>query len=114
MSSASQKASAALAACFVTAALAACFALAGVANAENARTARVSYSDLNLSTQQGSQQLYSRIVAAANEVCQVEDIRDLKAVAAARSCRAQAISQAVRDVGSPTLAALYAAQVRHG
>jgi UrcA family protein len=98
----------------VAAALAACFALAGVANAEDARTVRVSYSDLNVSTQQGSKTLYARIVAAANEVCQVEDIRDLQAVAAARSCRAQAIAQAVREVGSPTLAALYSAHESHG
>lgn len=98
----------------VTAALAACLALAGVANAENARTVRVSYSDLSLSTPQGSRALYSRIVAAANEVCRVDDIRDLQAMAAARSCRAEAIAQAVHEVGSPALAALYASQVRHG
>jgi UrcA family protein len=105
MSSAPQK---------VIAALAACLAVAGVANAENAPAVRVSYSDLNLSTQQGSQALYSRIVAAANQVCQVEDIRDLQSVAAARSCRAQAVAQAVRAVGNPALAALYTRQARQG
>jgi UrcA family protein len=99
----------------VTAALAACLAVAGVANAQtDAPTVRVRYSDLNLSTQQGSQALYSRIVAAAAQVCQVDDIRNLEAVAAARSCRAQAIAAAVHEVGSPALAARYASEVRHG
>jgi UrcA family protein len=98
----------------VTAALAACLAVTGVANAQTAPSVRVRYSDLNLSTQQGSQALYTRIVAAAAQVCQVDDIRNLKAVAAARSCRAQAIAQAVHEVGSPALAALYASAAGHG
>jgi UrcA family protein len=98
----------------IAAALAACLAVAAVANAESAPAVRVSYADLNLSTPQGSRALYARIESAANEVCRAEDIRDLQAMAARRSCRADAIEQAVRAVGSPTLAALYAGEVRHG
>jgi UrcA family protein len=98
----------------IAAALAACLAVTAVANAESAPAVRVSYADLNLSTPQGSQALYARIVSAANEVCRADDIRDLQAMAARNSCRAAAIAQAVREVGSPALAALHAGQVRHG
>jgi UrcA family protein len=80
----------------------------------DAPTIKVRYADLNLATEQGSLALYDRIVAAAQQVCVPEDIRDLRAVAAARSCRAQAIALAVRDVHSPMLASVYAAQARHG
>lgn len=74
----------------------------------------VRYSDLNLSTEQGSLVLYGRIVAAAQQVCAVDDIRDLRAFNAAKRCRAQAIANAVRDVNSPMLASVYAARLQHG
>lgn len=74
----------------------------------------VRYSDLNLSTEQGSLVLYGRIVTAARQVCQIDDIRDFKAINAAKACRAQAIAQAVRDVNSPMLASVYAARLQHG
>lgn len=98
--------------------IAACAAVGAVGSA-HAATAdspalKVRYSDLNPSTEQGSLVLYGRIVAAAHQVCAVDDIRDLKAVRAARSCREQAIAQAVRDVGSPMLASVYAARLQHG
>jgi UrcA family protein len=102
------------------AALAACGALslAPAARAGTvggaAPTVTVRYDDLKLGTEQGSLALYARIERAARQVCAVEDIRDLRAVAAAQDCRAQAIAQAVHDVHSPALAALYAARQRHG
>jgi UrcA family protein len=74
----------------------------------------VRYSDLDLSTEQGSLALYGRIVAAARQVCTVEGIVDLRAVAAMKDCREQAIARAVRDVNSPKLAAVYAERLRHG
>jgi UrcA family protein len=98
--------------------LATCAALgaAGSAYAASADSPalKVRYSDLNLSTEQGSLLLYGRIVTAAHQVCAVDDIRDLKAVRAASSCREQAIAQAVRDVNSPMLASVYAARLQHG
>ncbi len=98
----------------IAAALAGCLAVAAVANAESTPTVRVSYADLNLATQQGSQALYARIASAASQVCVVDDIRDLQAMAAARSCRAEAIAQAVRDVHNPELAAVYAERAPQG
>jgi len=98
------------------AAVAACLALgaAGNVHATTAPTLRVSYGDLNLATEQGSMALYERLVNAARAVCVVEDNRDLRAAAAASVCREQVIAQAVRDVHSPMLASVYAAQLRHG
>lgn len=100
--------------------LAACVAV-GATSAAHAATESadapaltVRYSDLNLATEQGSLALYGRIVAAAQQVCVADDIRDLHAVAAARACREQAIAKAVRDVHSPVLASLYAERARHG
>jgi UrcA family protein len=99
--------------------LAACVAVSAAGSARAATvsdvpTIKVRYADLNLATEQGSLALYDRIAAAAQQVCVPEDIRDLHAVAAARSCRAQAIAVAVRDVHSPMLASVYAAEQRHG
>lgn len=98
--------------------LATCTAIGAVGNARaaNAETPEltVHYSDLNLSTEKGSLALYGRIVAAAYKVCVADDIRDLRAVAAARVCREQAVAKAVRDVNSPMLASVYAERLRHG
>jgi UrcA family protein len=97
--------------------IAACVAVAASGNARaaaaDAPTVKVRYADLNLATEQGSLALYGRIVAAAQKVCAPEDLRDLQAVAAARGCRQEAISQAVRAVHSPMLASVYAARQRH-
>jgi UrcA family protein len=98
--------------------LAACTAIGAVGSAQAATAEvpalKVRYSDLNLSTEQGSLALYGRIVAAAHQVCAVDDIRDLRAVAAVKACREQAIAQAVRDVNSPMLASVYAERLQHG
>lgn len=98
--------------------LAACTAIGAVgsARADNAEppALKVRYSDLNLSTEQGSLALYGRIVEAAHQVCRIDNIRDLRTVAAAKACREQAVAQAVRDVNSPMLASVYAERLRHG
>ncbi|HYB63935.1 MAG TPA: UrcA family protein [Steroidobacteraceae bacterium] len=98
--------------------LAACTAIGAVGSARAAGAEppalKVRYSDLNLSTEQGSLALYGRIVEAARQVCVIDDIRDLRIVAAAKACREQAIAQAVRDVNSPMLASVYAERLRHG
>jgi UrcA family protein len=101
-------------------AAAACLAVGGVASSAHAQaidslpSVTVRYDDLNLASERGSQELYSRIVFAAREVCAAPDIRDLAGMAAAKVCREQAIAKAVNEVRSPKLAALYAEQLRHG
>jgi UrcA family protein len=107
-----------LRAAMVSTILATCTAIGAIGSAQAANAdspaLRIRYSDLNLSSEQGSLALYGRIVAAAHQVCDFADNRDLHSVAAARACREQAIARAVRDVNSPMLAALYAERVRHG
>jgi UrcA family protein len=105
-------------------ALAACTAIGAIgsahaAAADDSPALTVRYSDLDLSTEQGSLTLYGRIVAAANQVCGFEDsLQDmrgnLRAVAVARACRNHAIAQAVRDVNSPKLASVHAERMRRG
>jgi UrcA family protein len=105
------RASAALGATLIIGAATAAYA---ADSAPEAPSVRVSYHDLNLATDEGTVALYGRIVSAAYRVCQVSDIRDLHQVAAATECRARAIERAVRDVGSPRLAAVYTARRGHG
>jgi UrcA family protein len=79
-------------------------------------TVTVSYSDLNLQSDQGNQELYARIVNAARQVCETDnvDIRDLQRLSSARACEANAISAAVQQVHSAKLAALDGAHAAHG
>lgn len=102
-------------ACTVLAAGAAIGAVGSArADTADAPALTVRYADLNLSTEQGSLVLYGRIVAAARQVCAVDDIRELQLFKAAKACREEAIARAVRDVNSPMLASVYAARLRHG
>jgi UrcA family protein len=75
----------------------------------------VSYSDLNLASDAGTQVLYSRIVAAARDVCFARDVdnRDLGAMLASRSCVNTAIANAVNTVHSQRLAALSGVRSAH-
>ena len=79
-------------------------------------TVKVAYSDLNLASAQGNSALYARIVSAARQVCNAEDVdgRDLRGFVAAKACEANAIAQAVKSVPSPQLAALYDARLNQG
>jgi UrcA family protein len=102
------------------AALTACMAvgLADVARSatpDAAPAVKVPYGDLNLTSEQGANTLRARITAAAHQVCAVDaiDIRNLATYAAERSCEAQAIANAVRDVQSVRVAASNAARREH-
>jgi UrcA family protein len=100
-------------------ALTACLAIGACAAAAHAAetsapTVTVTYNDLNLATEAGSSALYARLEKAAARVCVVDDIRDLAAVAARKSCQQAAIARAVRDVNSPRLAALFSARAKQG
>ena len=89
---------------------------AGHANAETSDVPSVTvrYDDLDLATKQGAHTLYRRIVAAAEKVCPDYQTRDLGRITRAQSCRAAAISRAVRQVNSPQLAVIYAERGGHG
>ena len=102
---------AALSACLIIGVSATAHAASSV---DPAPSVRVTYNDLNLATEQGSQALYGRIVAAARQVCPSSDIRNLAELAAQRACESKAVAQAVQQVNSPKLAATYMAHTRQG
>jgi UrcA family protein len=77
-------------------------------------TAAVRYGDLNLDTRAGVDTLFRRIQVAAQEVCQEYEPRGTFAASAAHQlCMRNAISDAVRNVGSPALAAYYSERGDH-
>ena len=74
----------------------------------------VSYSDLDLTTSEGTRELYRRIASAAREVCPYPNARSLDELAVNHSCRETAIAKAVRAINSPALVALRAEHVKRG
>ncbi len=70
-------------------------------------TERVSFADLNLSTDAGIEQLYGRLHQAALEVCSTPTIREreVESIAIVQACASRALAEAVHKVGSPRLTA---------
>jgi UrcA family protein len=68
----------------------------------------VTYGDLNLASSRGVEQLYRRIVAAAQQVCAPLDGRSLDDKHLFSICTQQSIARAVTAVDQPALAALHA------
>jgi UrcA family protein len=85
-----------------------CGAMSIAADQSDVRQAVVKFGDLNVSNRQGAATLYSRIVAAAGEVC--NDNRDLPYRARLHACVHKAIADAVTRVGQPELFAIYNAK----
>jgi UrcA family protein len=65
-------------------------------------TKRVRVADLDLATAAGAETLYGRIKLAARRVCRHETVMRVE-----YACRARAIENAVRDVGSPLLVSIH-------
>ena len=72
----------------------------------------VKFGDLDLSSPQGAARLYSRIDAAAREVCKPLDfnVRDLGTRTQVDACVHKAIADAVTKVAQPQLLAIYNAK----
>jgi UrcA family protein len=87
------------------------FGISARADGINERSITVKYGDLNLSNPQGANTLYSRIVGAAHEVCDLP-FEGLSFRAEAQACREKAIADAVMKVGHPELTAVYNAKNR--
>ena len=68
----------------------------------------VTYGDLNLANPRGVQQLYRRIVGAAQQVCDDLNGRSLQAKEQFAICTKQSIARAVSAVDQPALTALHA------
>jgi len=78
-------------------------AVAGPDASAEAVTKVVRFKDLDLSTGSGAETLYGRIAAAARVVCRGAP------QGAVRSCRAQAVDDAVRTIRSPLLSSVHRA-----
>jgi UrcA family protein len=103
----SDKITCAIAAAFVALSLSssASFAQARVQDGE-IRTKTVKYADLNLATDEGSRELYGRLVIAAREVCP-DEAQTLLAISQnleAQRCIDQAVERAVKEIRNPKFA----------
>jgi UrcA family protein len=83
--------------------------LPAVADSVDAPQIAVKYGDLNLSNPQGSATLYSRIQAAAKDVCWQFDGPGIQATLQYNACVDEAIVGAVSQVNDPALSAVYSA-----
>jgi UrcA family protein len=75
-------------------------------------TVTVKFADLNVSSSQGAEELYKRIVAAADRVCRNLDGRDLAFQEHKNKCIREAIAAAVEKVNQGALFAIYNAKNR--
>jgi UrcA family protein len=80
---------------------------------QDAPSTIVKYRSENLSTDAGAQDLYRRIVKAAEQVCPANPGSSLLS-AAVLQCRAQSISRAVTVINNSRLAAVHESATRTG
>jgi UrcA family protein len=70
-------------------------------SADDPRTVKVGYDDLNLTSQRGKDVLLRRIQQAADSVCAAPDVRNLVMAASYRNCVTNATSNALSQVRWP-------------
>jgi UrcA family protein len=78
-------------------------ALSTSVQAEDAPHKTVRFKDLDITTPDGAKVLYSRIRAAARDVCDESIARDPILAAAIKACIDKAVDKAVKDVNAPML-----------
>ena len=81
---------------------------------DDASSVTVRYSRESLSTESGARALYSRLVAAAADVCPQSSDSPRWISDSVRECRAQSVARAVLRVNNPRLAAVYATSAKSG
>lgn len=74
----------------------------------------VHYTDLDLSTDQGVRELYRRISMAASRVCPSVEVGRLTETTQVATCRAEAISKAVKAINNAHLAEIAAGKTHAG
>jgi UrcA family protein len=72
----------------------------------------IQYSDLNVSTEAGSRELYQRLVSAARQVCPSNLGPSARQLSESRHCVAAAVDRAMSEVQGSKLAEVRAAHVR--
>jgi len=95
-----------MALCGVVSTAALCFAVSTCVEAEDAPTKTVRFRDLDITKPEGATILYSRIRAAARDVCELYAGSDPIERMAIKACIDKAVDKAVRDVNAPALTAL--------
>jgi UrcA family protein len=75
---------------------------------------RVIHADLDLRTDQDVRTLYASVADAAQAVCPQAQMDNLSLYVQSRACLKQAIARAVRQVGNPQLAAIFAKNAERG
>lgn len=78
-----------------------------VASADDARSVRVRYADVNMTTSEGVQVLYARLRTAAHHVCVDAGTQELQRLMRANACFDKALDDAVAHVGHTQLVALH-------
>lgn len=87
-------------------------AVSAAAEPLQARTARVSFADLNLGSAAGRAMLERRVAAAADSVCRVNGYSDLGSLRAAEACFGKAVDQAMSQVRTASSPAIQFAEVQ--
>lgn len=90
----------------VMGAAALCTALSTTVKAQDLPSKTVRFNDLDISKSDGAKVLYSRIRAAAREVCELSTGTDPILRIAIKGCIDKAVDKAVKDVNSPVLTSL--------
>jgi UrcA family protein len=80
-----------------------CSALSSSVQAEDAPSKTVRFNDLDITKSDGAKVLYSRIRAAARDVCELSTGSDPILRPAMKACIDKAIDKAVKDVNAPML-----------
>jgi UrcA family protein len=85
--------------------------LAYADSSKSAQYVAVPYADLNLAHIEGATALYTRLRAAARQVCATLESRELERTRLFNACVADALARAVAKVDQPLLSAYYRAEV---
>lgn len=80
-----------------------CTALSSSVEAQDAPSKTVRFSDLDITKADGAKVLYSRIRAAARNVCELPTSTDPIVRLAIKACIEKAVDKAVNDVNAPVL-----------
>ena len=89
------------------------FGAVNAATTDDPPSVVVKYSDQDLNTASGVNEVYRRIVRAAKQVCPEMSFQDLSLQKKVAECRDQAVARAIRQIDNAQLAALYAAHSKN-
>jgi UrcA family protein len=94
---------------------AACVGAASAATPdEDTRTVAVHYDPQYVSTPEGAQLLYRKLVRAAADVCPADSGSPHLMSRAVRECREQSVARAVFKINAPSLVAVYNTSTKNG